>query len=259
MIAFGTSARSTTDANAASLPATVGVAARARAAAWRPVAVSSCASAASISAPSAAPSSTRLSSSSHRRSVSTVSPSSATVPSSRPRSGATWSAVDASCAKNFTSCSCRSEPAAASCARPQSRSPMRARVAARRSGATYDRAARPSWLSVVRTVVDSVSAAMLPSTRSTYADAGVSPSRTASHTEPHTRERASGSAIRDRCSTAAASDASSSRIFAYARSSSLSSTSAGRSRPTSSGTSVRSPSTSMTTWCVRVSAPSTTS
>ena len=57
-------------------------------------------------------------------------------------------------------------------------------------------AASDSWPSTVRSVVDSVSVAMLPSTRSTKSRGEVSASRVASQAEPHTSERASGLSMR---------------------------------------------------------------
>ncbi len=86
--------------------------------------------------PSAAPASTRPSSSSQRRSVSTSSPSSATEPSRSPRRVATCSGVDGICAKNFTNWNCASEPASASVARVHSVSPTCRIVASDRAGAT---------------------------------------------------------------------------------------------------------------------------
>ena len=102
---------------------------------------------------------------------------------------------------------------------------------ARRTG----RARWSSWRSSTSTTEESVSCAMLSSTRSTKSRAGVSPSRVASQAAVHTRVRGSESSNEPSRSIAAASESASSRILAYARSSSLTSTSAGRGTPTSCG------------------------
>ena len=75
--------------------------------------------------------------------------------------------VAAALAKPVTNCSWLSLPASAACASAQRPSATFSRVAVRFSGATYEFAASCSWPSVVRTVVDSVSAPMLRSARST--------------------------------------------------------------------------------------------
>ena len=136
------------------------------AACW-PLEVLSAARAASISGWPATPVSTSPSKISQPRSVSISSPSSGAEPSRSPVSVAACLVVEAYAAKNLTNWNWASEPGVAPVASVQRVSPMSVSVSVRRSGATYCFATRPSWPSVVRMVVDSVSLAMLPSTRRT--------------------------------------------------------------------------------------------
>ena len=70
-------------------------------------------------------------------------------------------------AKNFTNWNCASDAASAFSASAHSASPTLVSVSPRRAGATYCFAVSTSWFSVVRSVVLSVSEAMLSSTSET--------------------------------------------------------------------------------------------
>ena len=65
----------------------------------------------------------------------------------------------------MTNWNCASLPGVASCASRQNPSARVRRASARRSGATYALAASIEFASTMRSVVDSVSLAMLPTTR----------------------------------------------------------------------------------------------
>ena len=164
---FGRSAVSTSEAQARRLDASSGRAAFACAANSPPFEVLSAASAASMSAAVTSPPAASETSSAHDRSASISRPSRTVSPVRSARTCSHCAGVAAALAKPVTNCSWLSLPASAACASAQRPSATFSRVAVRFSGATYASAASCSWPSVVRTVVDSVSAPMLRSTRST--------------------------------------------------------------------------------------------
>ena len=221
-----------------------------------PFAVLSRSSSAAICSLVARPPVARRHSRFHRRSVSISRPSRVIDPSKRRCTFSYCSAVRVWLTNACTSCSCASESGSAACTSCHSLSAAYSRVSSLNWGFTNVRSAveRPS--SWVRIAVEFVSCPILFSTSSTYWRAGICASRTVSHREPHTTPRATDESMSPRCFTAVSMERSSRRTFAYARSSSFSSSKSGRFFPTASVTSVSSPSISSSMRSVRVSLPS---
>ena len=126
---------STSDANAASLPSAVGIVARARAAAWAPLAVLSASSAASISAsPGGAHEHEALEQLPAQVGVDLEAVERDRAVAQAPERRGVRSGSRRSAAKNFTNWNCASEPASRLLARAsRAPSPTSARTAARRA------------------------------------------------------------------------------------------------------------------------------